>query len=217
MDKIKVFIADDHALVRDGYKSIFEDEEDILFVGEAADGNEAEKLIGELQPDVAILDITMPNKTGLEVVKSVKKKYPAVRVMILSMHKGEAYVIQSIANGADGYLVKDTDSDEFINAIRMVANGEKYFGKLSSQVLLNSVVNSISGNKGIKAENLKLTNRELEILNYVAEGYTSQKISERIFLSKRTIENHRARIMKKMMVNNVTELIAKAKELNLID
>lgn len=216
MEPIKVFIADDHALVRDGYKSIFEDEEDIEFIGEAADGLEAEEKIMELLPDVAILDITMPHKTGLEVVKSIKRTCPDVKTMILSMHKGEAYVVQAIANGADGYLVKDTDSDEFINAIKKVASGEKYFGKESSQVLINSFVAKVASNSR-KNEATNFSQRELEILHYVSQGLTSQEIAERIYLSKRTIENHRARMMNKMKVKNATELVAKARDLGLID
>jgi DNA-binding NarL/FixJ family response regulator len=215
MGTIKVFIADDHALVRDGYKSIFEDESEIEFIGEAADGLEAVEQIMQLLPDVAILDITMPHKTGLEVVKSIKRTCPDVKTLILSMHEGEAYVLQAISNGADGYLVKDTDSDEFINAIKTVAKGEKYFGAESSKALIKSVVNKVSI-KGAK-ESINVSKRELEVLHFVALGSTSLEIANKVCLSKRTIENHRARIMTKLAVKNATELVSKARYLGLID
>ena len=216
MEKVTIFIADDHALVRDGYKSIFEDEDMIHFVGEASDGEEAEEKILKLKPDIAILDITMPKKTGLEVVKSLRKRCPKVKTLILSMHKGEAYILQAITNGADGYLVKDTDSDEFLKAIRTIASGEKYFGKNSVDLLLSSYISNVSGEKKGQ-ETIQLSPRELEILGFVAEGLTSQDIARKVHLSKRTVENHRARIMTKMGVKNTTELLGKARSVGLID
>jgi DNA-binding NarL/FixJ family response regulator len=204
--KIRVLIAEDHALVRAGYRSLLEEEMDMEVCGEAIDGNEAEQKTLEILPDIVLLDITMPEKTGLEVVKIIKQKAPQVKVMMLSMHKGEAYVIQSISNGADGYLVKDTDSEEFIHAIRVVANGEQYFGKTSSKTLINSFVNKIKSKNNDDGV-FTLSEREKEVLQLVEQGLKNSEIAEKLFISKRTVENHRARVMKRVGARNTTELL----------
>jgi DNA-binding NarL/FixJ family response regulator len=204
--KIRVLIAEDHALVRAGYRSLLEEEMDMEVCGEAVDGNEAEQKTLEILPDIVLLDITMPEKTGLEVVKIIKQKAPQVKVMMLSMHKGEAYVIQSISNGADGYLVKDTDSEEFIHAIRVVANGEQYFGKTSSKTLINSFVNKIKSKNNDDGV-FTLSEREKEVLQLVEQGLKNSEIAEKLFISKRTVENHRARVMKRVGARNTTELL----------
>ena len=211
MCKIKIVLADDHALIRAGYKSILEDVDDIDLIGEASDGEEAVLKVLKLKPDVVILDITMPKKSGLDAVKEIRKVDSEVRILMLSMHKEEAYIRRSIENGANGYLVKDTDSEHFLVAIRTVFAGQKYFGETSSKVLLDSIVSQIEqGNYASGGINLyNLSKRELEVLELVIKGMSSSEIGLKLFVSKRTVENHRAHIMQKLDVHSVFELIKK--------
>jgi DNA-binding NarL/FixJ family response regulator len=211
MCEIKIVLADDHALIRAGYKSILEDVEDINLIGEASDGEEAVLKVLKLKPDVVVLDITMPKKSGLDAAKEIRKANPEVKILMLSMHKEEAYIRRSIENGANGYLVKDTDSEHFLIAIRTVFSGQKYFGETSTTVLLDSFINQIQqGNYasgGINSYNL--SKRELEVLELVIKGMSSSEIGLKLFVSKRTVENHRAHIMQKLDVHSVFELIKK--------
>lgn len=211
MREIKIVLADDHALIRAGYKSILEDVEDISLIGEASDGEEAILKVLKLKPDVVVLDITMPKKSGLEVAKEIREASPAVKILMLSMHKEEAYIRRSIENGADGYLVKDTDSEHFLVAIRTIFSGETYFGETSTKVLLNSVVDQIQqGNYTSSTINgYNLSKREVEVLELVNKGMSSSEIGVKLFVSKRTVENHRAHIMQKLGVHSVFELINK--------
>ena len=211
MCKIKIVLADDHALIRAGYKSILEDVDDIDLIGEASDGEEAVLKVLKLKPDVVVLDITMPKKSGLDAAKEIRKANSEVKILMLSMHKEEAYIRRSIENGANGYLVKDTDSEHFLVAIRTVFAGQKYFGETSSKVLLDSIISQIEqGNYASGGINLyNLSKRELEVLELVTKGMSSSEIGLKLFVSKRTVENHRAHIMQKLDVHSVFELIKK--------
>lgn len=218
MSEITVVLADDHALIRAGYRFILDEVEDIVLIGEAADGEIAIKVVEELKPDVVVLDITMPNKNGLEAAKEIRAANAEVKILMLSMHKEEAYIKQSIENGADGYLVKDTDSEHFLEAIRSLKAGKKYYGETSTKVLLDSFVNQIQ-NKGETTglkQDYNLSKRELEVLAHVVQGKPSSEIGEELFVSTRTVENHRAHIMQKLDVHSVVELIAKVNQENLI-
>jgi DNA-binding NarL/FixJ family response regulator len=211
MCNIKIVLADDHALIRAGYKSILEDVDDIDLIGEASDGEEAVLKVLKLKPDVVVLDITMPKKSGLDAAKEIRKANSEVKILMLSMHKEEAYIRRSIENGANGYLVKDTDSEHFLVAIRTVFAGQKYFGETSSKVLLDSIISQIEqGNYASGGINLyNLSKRELEVLELVTKGMSSSEIGLKLFVSKRTVENHRAHIMQKLDVHSVFELIKK--------
>ncbi|MBL4624135.1 MAG: response regulator transcription factor [Flavobacteriales bacterium] len=211
MSEIKIVLVDDHALIRAGYKSILDDIEDITLIGEAANGEAAIQIVGELKPDVLVLDITMPGKSGLEVAKELRANGSDVKILMLSMHKEEAYIKQSIENGADGYLVKDTDSDHFIQAIRTISTGQKYYGETSTKVLLDSYINQIKNyDHPIQVkQTYNLSKREIEVLGLVTEGLSSGEIGAQLFVSTRTVENHRANIMQKVGVRSVAELINK--------
>ncbi|MBL4651439.1 MAG: response regulator transcription factor [Flavobacteriales bacterium] len=218
MSEITIVLADDHSLIRAGYKSILEEITDITLIGEAADGEIAIKVVEELKPDVVILDITMPNKNGLEAAKEIRLNNSDVKILMLSMHKEEAYIKQSIKNGADGYLVKDIDSEHFIQAIRTVYAGKKYYGETSTQVLLDSFISQIQNkDEGeTTTQGYNLSKRERQVLVLVAQGKSSSLIGEELFVSTRTVENHRAHIMQKLEVHSIAELLVKVNEENLI-
>ncbi|TRZ42284.1 response regulator [Robertkochia solimangrovi] len=217
MEKINIILADDHALVRDGIKSLLEDETDVQVIGEAANGLEALTAIGEHEPDLLIVDIRMPEMNGIQVVEKVTRDFPEVRTLVLSMHDSEEYVVQSINAGADGYILKGASKDEFMKALHTVASGQKYYaGDVSSFIIKNFVQGTpVSPLKSVVTTDIKLTRREKQILDLVLEGLSNKDIAEKLNISKRTAEVHRFNLMKKMDVKNQMELANKAREAGL--
>lgn len=217
-DKIQVVLADDHVFVRDGIKSLLENEVNITVVGEATDGLEALTLIDELKPDLLILDIRMPNMTGIEVVEQLRSKNNFVKIVMLSMHESEEYVLKSIQAGADGYLLKGSSKEEFLKAVHTVSQGGKYFSGDISSILIGQLTNPslISEPKQSLGEEQLITKREKEILKLLLSGKGNKEIAEALDISKRTAEVHRFNLMKKLKVKNLMELSNKATEYALL-
>nr|WP_315253739.1 response regulator transcription factor [uncultured Flavobacterium sp.] len=217
-DKIRVVLADDHVFVRDGIKSLLENEVNITVAGEATDGLEALKLIDELKPDLLILDIRMPNMTGIEVVEQLRSKNNFVKIVMLSMHESEEYVLKSIQAGADGYLLKGSSKEEFLKAVHTVSNGGKYFSGDISSILIGQLTNPslIAEPKQSLGEEQVITKREKEILKLLLSGKGNKEIAEALDISKRTAEVHRFNLMKKLKVKNLMELSNKASEYALL-
>lgn len=220
MDTINVVLADDHVLVRDGIKYLIENEKNIIVIDEASDGKEALEAVKKNKPDVLIVDIRMPELTGIEVVRILKKEHPEIKALVLSMHHSREYVVQSIQAGADGYLLKGSSKEEFIKAVRTVAGGGKYFtGDISSILISNFVNGKVEAqlNEEPVSEELDvLTKREKQILKLILKGKNNQEIGEDLSISKRTAEAHRFNLMKKLKVKNLIELTNKSRELNLL-
>jgi two-component system nitrate/nitrite response regulator NarL len=220
MNPTRILLADDHELVRDGIKSLLENETDFKVTAEAADGKEALKMIASDQPDLLIVDIRMPQMNGIEVVKNLTKDFPDVKKLVLSMHDSEEYVVESIESGADGYLLKGSSKAEFLKALHAIAGGGKYFSGDISKIIIDNFVNgkTKSPAKALKAsqEISLLTNREKQILELILDGKGNNDIAEVLKISKRTAEVHRFNLMKKLNVKNLIELTQKSKELNLI-
>lgn len=215
MEKIKVVLADDHVVVRNGIKNLLENEGDITVVGEASNGEEALAAVEKLKPDLLIIDIRMPVMNGLEATKILSKNPGSTRSLILSMHDDEDYILQSVDSGASGYLLKDTSKDEFLKAIKTIHQGGKYFSGDISQVLVNSYLN-VKDRKIVQpigtAKRYEITKREKQILRMIADGMGNKEIAEQLGKSIRTIETHRFNIMKKLKVSNVVELLKKIEE-----
>jgi len=220
---IRILLADDHAIVRDGIKYLLEDEGDIEVVGEASNGLEALELVEKTQPDLLIIDVRMPEMNGIEAVKILNQKPTNTKAIVLSMHDSEEYILKAIEAKAMGYLLKDADKSEVLKAIHTVYNGEKYFsGDISNVIVNNLLKNSVGSRTLISASEeisnhnkLNLTKKEIEILNLILLGKTNKEISIELNNSKRTIETHRFNLMKKMNVKNLMELAAKAAQYNL--
>jgi two-component system nitrate/nitrite response regulator NarL len=215
---IRVVLADDHVFVRDGIKSLLENEANITVVGEATDGTEALTIIDTLHPDLVILDIRMPNLTGIEVVEQLRSKNNLVKIVMLSMHESEEYVLKSIKAGADGYLLKGSSKEEFLKALHTVANGGKYFSGDISSILIGQLTNPtlpLESKKSLDEEQL-ITKREKEILTLLLSGKGNKEIAEALDISKRTAEVHRFNLMKKLKVKNLIELSNKATEFSLL-
>ncbi|MDI1304846.1 response regulator [Flavobacterium sp. ZT3R17] len=215
---IRVVLTDDHVFVRDGIKSLLENEVNIEVVGEATDGLEALKIIETVKPDLLILDIRMPNLTGIEVVEKLRAQNNMVKIVMLSMHESEEYVLKSIKAGADGYLLKGSSKEEFLKAVHTVANGGKYFSGDISSILIGQLSNpsgTIEAKQTLDEEQL-ITKREKEILKLLLSGKGNKEIAEALDISKRTAEVHRFNLMKKLKVKNLMELSNKATEYSLL-
>jgi DNA-binding NarL/FixJ family response regulator len=215
---IRVVLADDHVFVRDGIKSLLENEANIEVVGEATDGLEALKSVEINQPDLLILDIRMPNMTGIEVVEKLRSQNNLVKIVMLSMHESEEYVLKSIQAGADGYLLKGSSKEEFLKAVYTVSDGGKYFSGDISSILIGQLThaNTFSDVKQSAHEEMLITKREKEILTLLLSGKGNKEIAEALDISKRTAEVHRFNLMKKLKVKNLIELSNKANEFSLL-
>jgi two-component system nitrate/nitrite response regulator NarL len=215
---IRVGLADDHVFVRDGIKSLLENEANIEVVSEATDGLEALKMVETTPLDLLILDIRMPNLTGIEVVEKLRSQNNPIKIVMLSMHESEEYVLKSIKAGADGYLLKGSSKEEFLKALHTVANGGKYFSGDISSILINQLTNTSipKETKQTLAEEMVITKREKEILKLLLSGKGNKEIAEALEISKRTAEVHRFNLMKKLKVKNLMELSNKANEYALI-
>jgi len=195
MDKIKVLLADDHQVVRQGMRALLNAQPDIEIVGEAADGNELLRLAWSLRPDVVLSDIAMPNLNGIEAATQIRKRFPNVQVIILSMHSASAYVIRALRSGALGYVLKDDDIEVVIQAIRAVSKGSRF---LSAQVSEKVLDTFLAGEDVTLSLEERITEREREILQLVGEGRTNAQIAEKLNISPRTVEKHRANLMSKL-------------------
>lgn len=213
MKTIRVLLADDHTLVRAGIRGLLSGLAGVEVAGEAGDGHEALRLADELRPDVVLLDIGMPGMNGLETAARLAKFDPTIRVIILSMHISEEYVLQALRAGVAGYLLKGAAVAELELAVRSVARGETYLSPAVSKRVVDDYVSRTSGSPDPLAA---LTPRQREILQLVAEGHTSKDIAQRLGLSYRTVEAHRNQVMKRLDVRDVTGLVRFAVRVGLI-
>lgn len=205
MRKIKVVVADDHTILRQGIKALLGNQEGIEVVGEAKDGREAIKTTEELSPDVILMDIAMPGLNGLEATRRIKKKFPKIKVVVLTMHANEEYIFQILNAGADGYLVKETAFQDLISAINAVHRGEAFMSPSISKKIMTDYIQRAQGEEKVGFDTL--TTREREILQLVAEGNSNKKIAEALFISPKTVETHRAHIMDKLNIHDRAGLI----------
>jgi two-component system, NarL family, response regulator NreC len=204
--KISIFIADDHNLVRQGIVALLKNCDDFIVIGEASDGMKAVSLVKELNPDVVIMDISMPSLNGLEATYQIKREMPEIKILILTQHENEEYVIRMMKAGADGYILKNSVSDDLVNGIRALEDGEKFFSSSISKLILDEYIGKIKG-KETKTQSPELTHREREVLQLLAEGDTNQQVAERLFISVRTVEFHRSNIMHKLDLHDLASLV----------
>jgi len=205
MKKIRVLLADDHTLMRRGLRLIVEQQPDLVVVGEAEDGRQAVGLAASLKPDVAVLDIGMPNLNGIEAAKQISDAESGA-VVILSMHADETYILRALKAGARGYLLKDSAESDLVRAIRSVAEGKSYFSPAVSKVLLEDYMKKLQRTGSEDSYDL-LTPREREILQLIAEGKSNKDVANLLHLSVYTVETHRANLMEKLKLKSVPELI----------
>lgn len=215
--EIRLMIADDHTIVRQGLKKLLEEETGVEVVGEAVDGRDAVTKAMDLMPDIIIMDLSMPGLHGLEATRQITKRLPKSKVIILSMHKNDAYVQQALRAGASGYILKDSASEEVLGAIRSVSRGDSFLSPAISRVLIDDYLRLCSpGGGGPRSLYEKLTVREREIFQLLAEGNRNQQIADQLHVSIKTVETHRAHIMDKLNLNNIAELVKCAIEVGIV-
>lgn len=214
MEKIKVFLADDHKILRESLVILLSQKENIQVVGEAGDGQEAYRKITELKPDVAVLDISIPRLNGLDLAVRLKNELPEVRTVILTMHKTEEYVTKALCSGVRGYVLKDNALEELIECIETVSAGKMF---LSQDVTGFVVDGFLSGVRDANLQTEGISSREREILQLLAEGRSNKDISEELNLSVKTVETHRANIMRKLGLRNLADLVLYAVRNHIIE
>lgn len=210
---IRILLADDHTLVRAGIRSLIKSMEGIGVIAEAADGREALRLVKAHRPDVVLMDIAMPGLNGLEATARISKKFPYVRVIVLSMHLNEEYVLQALRAGAAGYMVKGADAAELEIAIRAVARGETYLSPVVSKHVVTDYIQRVSG----ETTSLELlTPRQREVLQLIAEGYSTKKIAHTLKISVKTVETHRMQLMERLDIHDIAGLVRHAIRVGLV-
>lgn len=204
MSPIRVLLADDHALVRAGIRSLLQNINGIQVVGEAGDGNEALRLIEQHRPDVVLMDLDMPELNGLEATALVKKSFPDVRVIILSMHANEEYVLQSLRAGAIGYLLKGSRAVELELAVMAAVRGGTYLSPEASTFAVGAIMQRAGGKR---PPNILLTPRQQQVLQLLAEGNTRKQIAQKLNVSAKTVDTYRAQLMNLLDIHDVAGLV----------
>jgi DNA-binding NarL/FixJ family response regulator len=210
----KVLLVDDHAILREGLRMVLDAQSGITVVGEAGDGRQALEMVQNLQPDVVVMDIAMPNMNGAEATRQIKRRFPRIRVVVLTMHENQHYLAQIVNAGATACVLKRSAGTELVTAVRAAARGESYFSPTMASMMLD-VYRKRLMEEG-SDELALLTEREREVLQLVAEGKTSQAIADQLFVSIKTVQTHRMHIMEKLDAHDRTDLVRHAIRLGVI-
>lgn len=206
MPEIRVLLADDHSIVRRGLRSALEDDPSFQIVGEAANGREAVQLAELLVPDIAIIDIAMPQLNGIDATALIQKASPQTRVLMLSVHSDETYILRALTAGARGYLLKDSAENEVVCAVRALAQGNSYFSPAIAKTLLDEHVRYLR-NRGLEDSYDLLTDREKEVLQLLAEGRSNKEVAAVLGIGVSTIETHRMNLMQKLNLHSTAEIV----------
>jgi two-component system, NarL family, response regulator NreC len=216
MDKIRVVLTDDHTIVRNGLRALLNREPRIDVVDEAGDGRETIQKVRKHLPDVVVMDIGMPNMNGIEATRQIKKRFPNVRILILTMHKSEEYISAILDAGASGFVLKQAAPAELIMAIKTVHKGDSFLSSSVSTTVIQGYLNKFNDRK-VPSGFDSLTEREREVLQLIAEGKSTRQIAECLFISPKTIEVHRSHLMKKLDLHNIAEIVRYALRKGIID
>jgi DNA-binding NarL/FixJ family response regulator len=214
MPEIKLVLTDDHKIVRDGIRAMLLSNKDIRIIGETGTGRELLELLTKLTPDILVLDLILPDITGIELSKQITRNYPSIKILVLSSEIDEETITSTIKNGAFGYLNKDVSGKEFVEAIYSVYNGENYFGQKVSHIIYKSYIRKVKSPG--QPEPVKLTGREREIIQHLSEGLSFKETGDKLCISPRTVENHKNNILEKLGLRNTIELVKYAIKENII-
>ncbi len=203
--KIKIIIVDDHQIIRDGIEAMLLSEDKIEVIGTAHDYNALIKIPDYQKADLLILDIALPDKSGIEIARKFTEKHKNIKILMLSANTDEEIIIESIKSGAKGFLHKDTSTEEFTEAIYSVCNGDEYFGEKLSKLIYKSYISHVKNKP--KPSQIKLSDREIEVIKLLSDGQSSKEIANKLFISPRTVESHKANILEKLELKNNIEIV----------
>ncbi len=215
---IKILIADDHTMFVDGIESILQAEEDIKVVGRCYEGNQVADFVSKNNVDIILLDVNLPDMSGIEVCKEIVEKFPNIKVLAISMFNEESYVSEILNNGAKGYILKNTGREELLKAIKVVNSGSTYFSKEVTETIMKGLMNRRkASNSKTSNEIPKISRREKEVLKLIAEEFTTQEIADKLFISLKTVESHRSNLLAKLNARNSAGLVRISIENGLLD
>ncbi len=215
MRKIKTLLVDDHQIVRDGIKAmLLPAQDEIEIAAEASNGAEAVQMVEKEPFDVVLMDINMPELNGIDATEIIKKRHPATRVLALTMHAEEGFIVNMIKAGADGYILKESGRDELVNAIKAVRKGKKYYSNEVSVTMINSMLSDKPSASKAAGD---LSKREMEVLQLIVDGFTNMEIADKLFISNRTVDTHRRNLLQKLNVRNTAELVKFALKNGLVE
>jgi len=214
-EKVRIVIAEDHTILREGLRSLLSANANFEVVGEAGDGREAIRQVKKFKPDLILSDLSMPRMNGMEAIREIKRESPATKILVLTVHRAEEYILATFRAGADGYLLKDSTHSELVMAVKKVLNGTHY---ISPEISEKVIEGYIEGRKSLKSRTSweTLTQREREILKLIAEGYRNKEIAGDLCISVKTVEKHRANLMEKLDLHSIQALTAFAIEKGLV-
>jgi DNA-binding NarL/FixJ family response regulator len=213
--KIRIVLADDHTILREGLRALLSVDPKFQIVGEAADGREAVRCVEKLGPDLILMDLSMPRMTGMDAIREIKKRYPVTKIIALTVHRSEEYLRTTLQAGADGYILKDATHDELMIAIQSVLDGKTYLSHNVSKIVIEGYLKGKEGQMPNSTLGL-LSPREREVLKLIAEGYKNKEIAANLCISIKTVEKHRTNLMKKLDLHNAAALTAYAIEQDLV-
>jgi two-component system response regulator NreC len=211
----RLVLAEDHTILREGLRAILSADADFEVVGEAEDGRRAVRMVDDLVPDLLLMDLSMPRMNGMEAIREIRKRHTGLRIVVLTVHNTEEYVLAALKAGADGYVLKDATHQELLMAIRSVLAGKSYLSPSISEKVIEGYLDSKKRVKSLSSWDT-LTQREREILKLIAEGYKNKDIARELFISLKTVEKHRGNLMKKLDLHNAAEVTAFAAKKGLI-
>ena len=213
--KYRIVIAEDHTILREGLRALLTSSPDFEIVGEAEDGREAIRCVEKLKPNLILTDLSMPRMTGMDAIREIKRRFPETKILVLTVHRTEEYILATLKAGADGYLLKESTQAELLIAVKHVLSGKHYISPGISDKVLEGY---LDGRKALKTRTTweTLTQREREILKLIAEGYRNKQIADDLCISVKTVEKHRANIMEKLNLHNVQALTTFAIEKGLV-
>jgi len=214
--KIRILLADDHTILRAGLRMMLNAQPDMEVIGEAQDGKQAINATIHLQPDIVLMDITMPDMNGIEATRQIKRIAPEVKVLVLTMHENDEYVFQALRAGASGYILKEAADTELITALHVLQSGQFYLSPSAQSVIVGDYLQRVHTGEEKDSYN-SLTEREKEILKLVAEGYTNNQIAERLVISPKTVDTHRTHVMDKLNLHSRAELVKYAMRRGLLE
>ena len=214
-NKLSILLAEDHTILRQGLRALLSADPNFKIVGEAENGREAVRCVEKLGPDLLLMDLSMPRMSGMDAISEIKKRYPETKIIALTVHKTEEYLLSTLQAGADGYVLKDATHDELVMAIHNVMAGKPYLSPGISEKVIEGYLEGKEGSRPISSWQ-KLSQREREVLKLIAEGYKNKEIAEDLCISLKTVEKHRANLMKKLDLHNAAALTVYAVERGLV-